>query len=98
MISLQDAHSHGFDIVNNVPHFARGAQHKHLPKARPEPTAWEQINEEALNSIDAQPLGDISYGKSVESDTRNVRCEALPQPSWRDVLSTLPERPDVVSV
>merc|ERR1711907_267043 len=69
---FEDDHSHGFDIVNNVPHFGRGAAHKNLPKARPDATMWEQINEAALDSIDAQPLGDISQGASVEHADREL--------------------------
>lgn len=53
---FEDQHSHGYDIVNNAPHFGRGAVHTHLPKARPPPSLWESINEEALKSIDSQTL------------------------------------------
>jgi len=77
---FEEDHSHGFDIVNNIPHFGRGAAHKNLPKARPEPSLWETVNEEALNSIDAQPLADISQsqGQSVERPDRQVVNREVP--------------------
>jgi len=85
---FEDDNSHGFDVINNIPHFGRGAQHKHLPKARPALTAWEAINEEALNSIDAQPLGDLSRGRSVEHNGRQIVDPSVPplrtQPFSRD--------------
>lgn len=74
---FEEDHSQGFDIVTNTPHFGRGAQTKHLPKARPEPSMWEVINEEALNSIDAQPLQDLPRG-SVEHPSREVVNAAVP--------------------
>lgn len=55
---FEEDHSHGYDIVNNQAHFGRGAKPTHLPKARPEPTMWETINEEALKSIDSQTLSE----------------------------------------
>lgn len=55
---FEEDHSHGYDIVNNQAHFGRGAKPTHLPKARPDPTMWETINEEALKSIDAQTLSE----------------------------------------
>lgn len=77
---FEDQHSHGFDIVNNVPHFGRGAAHKNLPKARPDASMWEQINEEALNGIDAQPLADIApqRGQSLEHTDRQVVNPEVP--------------------
>jgi len=90
---FEDDHSHGFDVLNNIPHFGRGAEHKHLPKARPEPTAWEQINEEALNSIDAQPLGDISYGGSVEHEAREVVDPSVPPLKTRPFTDIQPTQP-----
>lgn len=77
---FEDDHSHGFDIVNNCPHFGRGAAHKHLPKARPDASMWEMINEEALNGIDAQPLADIApqQGQSLEREDRQVVNPEVP--------------------
>lgn len=73
-------HPHGFDIVNNIPHFGRGAAHKNLPKARPEPSLWETINEEALNNIDAQPLQSVApqNGQSLERADREVVHSEVP--------------------
>lgn len=75
---FEDDHSHGFDIVTNTPHFGRGAQTKHLPKARPEPSLWEVINEEALNSIDHEPLQSLAQGQSVERVDRALVNEGVP--------------------
>lgn len=75
---FEDDHSHGCDIINNVPHFARGAAHKFLPKARPQPTMWEQINEEALNCIDAQPLQELPSGSVEPGRTATVNPDVPP--------------------
>ena len=53
---FEDEHSHGYDIVNNAPHYGRGAKQTHLPKARPDNTMWETINEEALQGLDTTTL------------------------------------------
>lgn len=53
---FEDEHSHGYDILNNAPHYGRGAKQTHLPKARPDNTMWETINEEALKTLDTTTL------------------------------------------
>jgi len=55
---FEDEHSHGHDILNNAPHYGRGAKETHLPKARPDASMWETINEEALKTLDTQTLTD----------------------------------------
>jgi len=85
---FEDDHSHGFDIVTNTPHFGRGAQTKHLPKARPDPSLWEVINEEALNGIDAQPLQELPAG-SVEHPSRELVNAAVPPLKTKPFTSEL---------
>lgn len=95
---FEDDHSHGFDIVSCAPHFGRGAANKNLPKARPEPSMWETINEEALNSIDAQPLQELSQGHSVEHGDRQVVHPDVHPIKTRPFTEELPSVPPSRSI
>eukprot|EP00658_Telonema_sp_P-2_P024502 TRINITY_DN1984_c0_g1_i1.p1 TRINITY_DN1984_c0_g1~~TRINITY_DN1984_c0_g1_i1.p1 ORF type:complete len:268 (+),score=51.29 TRINITY_DN1984_c0_g1_i1:163-966(+) len=80
---FESDHSHGYDIVSNAPHFGRGAKETFLPKARPDTTMWETINEEALRDLHAQPLTDTStplVGPAAGGSVPPIRTTVMTTP------------------